>query len=173
MLGHSAANQVAAIFPNSHFIHIMEKRKISEGVSDHTDERGQVSPSELCVEIPAACCQETTNEHQCLCAVSSNRKPGDLLSCLPMGALTHPSHLRIKVFLAKLPTSEGTGQRKQLGRKKAMGRLPVLTGCHHWCSVSPHQLMAPGKVEHTSAWSLRCPARYSNAASEQRPRGKG
>lgn len=63
MLGHSAANQVMAIFPNSHFIHIMEKRKIGEEVSDHTDGRGQASPSELCVEIPAACCQETTNEH--------------------------------------------------------------------------------------------------------------
>lgn len=105
-------------------------------------------------------------EQQCLCAASSNRKPGDLLSCLPMGALTHPSHLRMKGFLAKLPTSGGTGQRKQTGRKKATGMLPVLTDCHHCCSVPPHQLVAPGKAAHTSTWSLRCPIRYSKAASE-------
>lgn len=106
----------------------MEKRKIGEGVSDHTDERGPVSP----LNSVLLCCQETTNEQQCLCAASSNRKPSDLLFCLPMGALTHPSHLRMKVFLAKLPTSEGTGQRKQIGRKKSNGeascshRLPPL-----------------------------------------------
>lgn len=68
---------------------------------------------------------------------------GSPVTCFPTGALTHPSHLRMKVFLAKLPTSERTGQRKQIGRKKATGRLPVLTSCHHCRSVSPHQLLAP------------------------------
>lgn len=148
MLGHLAPYQVVAISPNSHLIHTMKKRKIGEGISDHTDERGQVFPSELCAEIPAALLPRDHQwEQQCLRAASSNRKPSELLSCLPMGALTHPSHLRIKGFLAKLHTSGGTGQRKQIRRKKATGRLPVLRGCHHRSSIPPHQLVAPGKAQ--------------------------
>ena len=149
-----------------------EKRKIGEGASDHTDERTEIFPSELSAEILTAHCRETTNwsshqrEQRCLYAASSNRKAGDLLSCLPMGAHAHPSHLRMKGFLAELPTSGGTGQRKQTGKKKQQGRLPVLTDCHHRCSVHQDQLAARRRGVHTAACCLRCPHRYSKAASK-------
>lgn len=46
---------------NSHFIHMMEKRHLGEGASDHTEERTEVCPFELFAKIPTAHHRETTS----------------------------------------------------------------------------------------------------------------
>lgn len=114
----------------------------------------------LCRDPRCSLQRDHQQEQQYLCAARSNRKPGDLLSRLPMGAHAHPSHLRIKDFLAELPTSGGTGQRKQTGGGgKQQGRFPVLTDCHHRCSVQPDQLAVQGRGKHTAGCCLGCPNR--------------
>lgn len=81
----------------------------------------------LCRDPRCSLQRDHRQEQQYLRAARSNRKPGDLLSCLPTGAHAHPSHLRMKDFLAQLPTSGGTGQRKQTGGEKATGEV----SCSH------------------------------------------
>lgn len=66
----------------------------------------------------------------------------------------------MKGFLAQLPMSGGTRQRKQTGEKKHQGRLPVLTDCHGRSSVHPDQLVALGG----ECTQPRCHSRYSTAA---------
>lgn len=80
------------ISPNSHFIHVMEKSKIGEGASDHTEERTEVCPSELSAEIPAAHCRETTSGSGASVQAASTRRP---VTCGPASPqeLTHPLHI--------------------------------------------------------------------------------
>lgn len=95
-------------------------RKIGKGASDHTDERIAFSPLKSLQRSPLLTAERPPTRAATHGNSSASVQPaptGSSVTCRPafLWELTHPSHIRMKCFLAQLPTPERTGQRKQTG----------------------------------------------------------
>lgn len=145
----------------------MEKRKIGEGASDHTDKRTEASPSELSAEIPAARCRETTDGNS---STSVQPAPtGSPATCCPASPweLTHTLHiLGWRTSLLNSPHQEGLGKENKRGKKSNRGGFLFSQTATTAVQFNQTSLRSRGGESTQSLAAYNAPTDNSKAASE-------